>query len=340
MSESSPHGGAVGIAVTQLEYTKARAVFEAAGARGLRCVSAPDDEVGLADAIRTQALQHAIVGVTRYTGPLYTVLPSGSVLARFGVGHDGVDKAAATRAGLLCTNTPGALDDSVAEYAIALMMAAARYVPRLAEGTRAGGWSPILGTELHGKTLAVIGCGAIGSRVAVIASRGLGMRVIGCETSAEHAERARSRCAAGQIVWDFASAVRDADFVTLHIPSLPETRYFINAARLGAMKPGAWLINTARGAVVDERALFAALASGRLAGAALDVFENESYKPVDAGVDLRLLPNVIMTPHVSSSTQEACDRMANRALRNIELAVQGRFTEMDLLNREVLTGKT
>lgn len=324
------------IAVTQLEYHKGRQVFEAAAARGLECICAPEGEAELAEFIVREGARHAIVGVARYQGALYRALSKGGVIARFGVGHDGVDKALATTAGLLCTNTPGVLDDSVAELAIALILAAARSIPAVAQSARAGSWSPTLGCELQGKTLTVIGAGAIGSRVARMAAFGFGMRVIGCETRSADLAEMKARFGFDRLVSDFAEAVRDADYVSLHIPSTPATRHFVNAARLACIPARAWLINTARGAVVDEIALFDALRRGDLAGAALDVFETEPYVPVEASRDLRTLPNVIITPHIGSSTHEACLRMAERALQNIVLAERGELNRCDLLNPEVL----
>jgi phosphoglycerate dehydrogenase-like enzyme len=252
------------------------------------------------------------------------------------VGHDGVDKAQATARGLLCANTPGALDDSVAEHTINLLFAAARATVSQAARLRAGEWAPQMGFELKGKTLAVIGCGAIGRRVGQIAARGLGMTVVGCEVAELDVHRMRQEFGFASVVKDFTQAVKGAQFVSLHIPSLPQTRHFLNGERLRLLPADCWLVNTARGAVVDEAALFDALASGRLGGAALDVFEREPYGPAVPGKDLRALEDVIMTPHISSSTREACDRMAGRALRNIQLAEARKFGEMDLLNPEVL----
>jgi phosphoglycerate dehydrogenase-like enzyme len=172
--------------------------------------------------------------------------------------------------------------------------------------------------------------------VAAIAARGLGMRVIGCKRTADGVEELAGEFGFAEVTTDFNAAVRAADFVSLHIPSVPETRRFLGAERLARLSPHAWVVNTARGAVVDEEALYDALASGRLAGAALDVFVREPYEPAAPGKDFRTLPNVILTPHVGSSTVEACERMARRALRNIALAEAERPAEMDLLNREVL----
>jgi phosphoglycerate dehydrogenase-like enzyme len=131
---------------------------------------------------------------------------------------------------------------------------------------------------------------------------------------------------------DFADAVGNADFVSLHIPARPDTMRFINRERLAQMSERAWLINTARGAVVDEAALFECLAAGRIAGAALDVFAREPYEPAEGSSDLRSLPNVILTPHIGSATEEANRRMAERALRNIRFAHAGQLERMDLVN--------
>ena len=326
----------VNIAVTELEFRKAESSFTRAADEGLPCVNAPAEEKALAVAIRSSEARHVIIGVECYAGPLYEALPPGGVIARFGVGHDGVNKALATSKGLLCTNTPGALDDSVAEHAVNLLLAAARHTVTVAAELRAGRWSPQLGGELQGKTLAIIGCGAIGRRVARIASRGLSMKVVGCEVADMNTGQLQREFGFTSVVKAFEDAVHEADFVSLHIPSMPQTHHFLNGDRLSRLPARCWVVNTARGALVDEVALFDALATGKLAGAALDVFEREPYEPAVVGKDLRMLHRVIMTPHVGSSTREACERMARCALQNIRLAEAGRFEEMDLLNRDVL----
>jgi phosphoglycerate dehydrogenase-like enzyme len=265
-----------------------------------------------------------------YREKLYAVLPRGALLARYGVGYDSVDTARATEAGVFCTNTPDVLQQSVAEITMFMIGAAARHLLPVAASTTAGEWAPRQGVELQGKTLAIIGCGEIGRAVARIAAAGFGMRVVGYRrrpgAALEHFERVSD---------DFAAVVSGADFVSLHIPGSPENHRFLNAERLALIPSHAWLVNTARGSVVDEAALYDALAAGRLRGAALDVFEREPYQPVDASKDLRTLPQAIMLPHVGSNTAEANARMAERALRNVRLAEAGDFASMDLLNREV-----
>jgi phosphoglycerate dehydrogenase-like enzyme len=326
----------VTVVVTELEFAKAEDVFRGAAAEGVQCLPAPAAEAALVAAIRAHGARHVIVGVEAYTGPLYATLSPSAVIARFGVGHDSVDKAQATTRGLFCTNTPGALDDSVAEHTINLLLTAARHTVTVASALAVGRWQGRVGSELKGKTLAVIGCGPIGCRVAAIASRGLGMRVVGCKRTADGAEELGREYGFAEVTTDFNAAVREADFVSLHIPNVPETRHYLGAERLARLAPHAWVVNTARGAVVDEEALFDALATGRIVGAALDVFAREPYEPAVAGKDFRTLPNVILTPHIGSSTVEACARMARRALWNIRLAEAGRPAEMDLLNRAVL----
>ncbi|MEO7192630.1 MAG: NAD(P)-dependent oxidoreductase [Vicinamibacterales bacterium] len=324
----------VPVVVTEGEFRRASQVFS--GASGLSCVMAPEGELELAEIIRSASAQYAVIGHRRYEGPLYAALPPRGLIARFGVGHDGVDKARATAAGLMCTNTPSVLDQSVAEFTLWLIGAAARHLVSLAADMRQGRWMLRGGLELQGKRLAVIGCGQIGSAVARIASAGFGMHVVGCHRPGAPPTTAAAAPVFSELTDDFGLAVRDADFVTLHIPTTPATRHYVDAARLAMLAPKAWLINTARGAVVDELALHDALAAGRLAGAALDVFAQEPYVPLDPARDLRSLENVLLTPHVGSNTAEANRRMGERALQNVRWAVAGDFTRMDLLNPEVI----
>jgi phosphoglycerate dehydrogenase-like enzyme len=321
------------VVVTEPEFRRAEQHF--ASTAHWTFVPAPPAEAELSAAIRQRGARHAVLGPAVYSGPLYDALPRGGVLARFGVGHDGLDKARATEAGLLCTNTPGVLHQSVAELTLLLMLAAARHLTGLAGAMQEGAWAPKPGVELQGKTLTIVGCGTIGRAVARIASAGFGMRTIGVRRA--HGPAA---AAAGQdfdaTTDDYAGAVRDADYVSLHIPALPENVHFIGRERLSLLPERAWLINTARGAVIDEAALFDAVSNRRIAGAALDVYAVEPYEPISRDRDLRRLPGVILLPHVGSNTADANRGMAERAINNIRLAEAGDFGAMDLLNPEVL----
>ena len=320
------------VLVTEGEYKRAQSVF--ASAPGVQCTPAPREERELARAIGAAGTRYVVVGSFPYSSELYATLPRGGVIARFGVGHENVDKAKATRAGLLCTNTPGVLDRSVAEHAILLMLAAARHIAKNTSDMRRGMWDlGPSGFELGEKTLAIVGCGRIGRATARIAARGFGMRVVGIQRSRPTAARDADF---EMITDDFAAGVREAHYVSLHITADAPNRHFMNAERLAMLRTDAWLINTGRGALVDESALYDALAPGRIAGAALDVFDREPYVPVDPTRDFRTLENVVLTPHVGSHTREANRLMAERALQNIRLAAAGRFDEMDLLNPEVL----
>jgi len=324
------------VGITQFEYDKGERIFRYAEKDGLRCIPMPGEESELAAELRHHGASHVVLGVECYRSELYDVLPKGGVIARYGVGFDSLNLARASERGLLCVNTPGALEESVAEYTVALILAASRNIPALNAGVRKGEWKPHLGSELRGKRLAIIGCGQIGRSVARIASAGFGMVVIGSEVRYVDRELMKREYGFSDVVRDFATAVNGADFVSLHIPSTPATRHFINTRRLGLMSPGSWLINTSRGAVVDEVGLYDALVSGIICGCALDVCQSEPYSPVQPGKDLRSLDNVIITPHVASSTVEACDRVAERALSNILLAERKEYENMDLLNPEVL----
>ena len=316
------------VLVTEPEFVRAEAFFTSY--EPLECVPAPPADRELAAAVRARGARHAVVGPLQYPEAIYGALPRGAVLARFGVGYDGIDLARATAAGLLCTNTPDVLHQSVAELTMLLIAAAARRLLPMAGGMREGQWLPATGGELAGRTLTIVGTGKIGRTVAQIASRGFQMRVIGCRRPG--ASQADQGAAFDMVTSDFGAAVAEADYVSLHIPGSPENRHFVDARRLSHMPDRTWLINTARGAVVDERALFEALAGGRIAGAALDVFEHEPYEPVDRARDVRTLANVILLPHVGSNTTAANRRMAERALGNIVKAEAGDFGGMDLLN--------
>ena len=327
MADSRPK-----VLVTESEYRKAEACF--LSAPGLACLRAPDDEADLALSLRETRAASVVVGPRPYSGALYEALPRGGVIARFGVGHDNIDKGKATEAGLLCTNTPGVLNQSVAEHTMLLVAAAARQLLSLATSMTRHVWDPAGGAELRGKTLAIVGCGGIGRNVARIASLGYDMHVVGCSRPDVPPPTETEHFAA--VTNDFAAAVRQADFVSLHMSATRENVQFINRERLAHLSEHTWLINTARGSIVDEGALFAALVERRLAGAALDVFAREPYEPVEGSGDLRSLPNVILTPHVGSNTVAANRRMAERALQNIVLAEARVFAQMDLINPEVL----
>jgi glyoxylate reductase len=236
------------------------------------------------------------------------------IVANMAVGFDNFDMKALADNRVMATNTPGVLTEAVAEHTFALLMAIARRVTESERFLRAGkyrGWEPLLllGTQLEGKTLGVIGLGRIGISVARMAQKGLGMNI------AYH-DVARNAEFEGDFDAEFCSLpdiLKKSDFISIHVPLLPSTRHLIGAAELKKMKRTAYLINTARGPIIDERAMVSALKRKLIAGAALDVFEKEpALTP-----GLAKLDNVIITPHIASATREARDAMALMAAKGI-----------------------
>ncbi len=314
------------VLVTRQEFDKAADLFRAA--TDVSCEPAPADEAALASAVVARGARAAIVGVAPYRGPLYAALEKNGagLIARFGVGHDGVDKPLARQHGILVTNTPGVLDLSVAEHTLWLMGSLARCVAQSHEAMRGGKFAGQTGMELHGKTLGILGFGNIGKKVAASAHFGFGMRVIACDQVAAPANLAA--LGVEQFTNNVEECFRQSDVVTIHLPAIASTQKFINAERLAWLKPSALLVNTARGAVLDEVALFDALAAHRLAGAALDVFAVEPYVPAQPDKDLRKLDNVVLTAHIGSNTREANARMAAGALENVRNFFAGRLDKL------------
>jgi lactate dehydrogenase-like 2-hydroxyacid dehydrogenase len=278
-----------------------------------------------------------VIGAQRYEGPLYRALAGnassgGALIARFGVGHDGVDKRLARELGITVTNTPGTLDVSVAEHTLWLIGCFSRHVASGHGRFVAGAWSGTTGTELHGRTLGLIGCGPIARRVAAIAGLGFGMRVIACGRRPRAALEAACGPLAALGISDYAQDIDAvlpvAEIVSLHLPATPETRRLFADARFARMRPGSLFINTSRGALVDEAALHRALSAGPLAGAALDVFAQEPYQPGDPALDLRRLSNVVLTPHIGSNTIEANGRMAAACVANARAFLAGRAADL------------
>jgi len=244
---------------------------------------------------------------TRVDRELLAAGPKLAVVARAGVGVDTIDLAAATEAGIVVLNTPGANTLAAAELTMALMLALARRVPDAAASSRAGEWERrrFVGTELAGKTLGLFGLGRIGGAVATRAAA-FGMHVTAWDpyVSASRADALDVKLVA------LDGLLAESDVVSLHIPLNAQTTGLIDAAKLALMKPGAYLINSSRGGAVDETALLAALDEGRLAGAALDVFVVEPPGPDGAGARLLRHPKVVATPHLGGSTREAAERIA------------------------------
>jgi D-3-phosphoglycerate dehydrogenase len=254
---------------------------------------------------------------TTFDDELFEHAPRLKLISILGTGTDNVDLAAAARRGITVTNTPGVGAPSVAELTLGLILAVARAIPLSDARLRQGTWQHVEGPELFGKTLGLLGLGAIGRRVAQM-GRGLGMRVIAWSFSHD-VERAS---ALGVELVDRDEVFRQADVVSVHLRNTPEVRGLVGARELALMKPSAYLINTARGALVDTDALVAALRAGQLAGAGLDVFTEEPL-PLERN-PFRDLPNVVLTPHVGAVTHEANARSRAVPVDNIIAFLNGR----------------
>lgn len=263
--------------------------------------------------------------------PLLQAAPNLKIAANMAVGYDNVDVAAATRRKVAITNTPGVLTETTADLAFALILATLRRLGESERFLRAGQWkywsaTLLLGSDVFGKTLGIIGMGAIGKAVARRA-KGFSMPIL-------YHNRTRDAAAEAELGARYVGLdelLRDSDVVSLHTPYKPETHHLINAERLRLMRSTAFLINTARGPVVDEAALAEALHAGTIAGAGLDVFEHEP------AIHPRLLdtPNTVLLPHIGSASIETRTRMATTAARNIVALLAGERPP-NLLNPEVI----
>ena len=239
--------------------------------------------------------------------------PQLKIIANYAVGFDNIDIAEAKKRNIYVTNTPGGFEKSVAEHAVALMFCVGRKIIPADKFVRAGEyerWDPniFIGMEFFGKTIGIIGMGRIGSAMAKICQDGLGMKVISCSKEKE----------------SLNSLLAQADIVSLHVPLNPETYHLISSKELSLMKKTAILINTARGAIVDELALIKALQEKWIMGAGLDVFEEESMGSA-LNPELLALPNVILTPHIASATLDARSEMSRLAAENIIQVLSGQI---------------
>lgn len=261
---------------------------------------------------------------TRVTSEIIEAGTNLKIIGRAGVGVDNVDVPAATRQGIVVVNSPEGNTIAAAEHALAMMLSLSRHIPDANASVKKGEWDrkTFVGAEVYKKTLGIVGLGKIGSHVAAVA-KALGMKLLAFDPfiSTERAEQI------GCKLVDMDFLVRQADYITLHIPKTPETTHLINADMLAKMKPTARIINCARGGIIDEAALAIALKEGTIAGAALDVFESE---PLGESSLLALGKNVILTPHLGASTVEAQENVA------IDVAEQIRDVLLDLPARSAV----
>ncbi len=254
-------------------------------------------------------------------------------ISQIAVGYDNIDLEAATKRGIYVTNTPGVLTDTTADYAFALLMATARRIAEADRYVRDGRWKipwglmMMLGQDVWGKTIGIIGMGRIGTAMARRA-KGFNMKILYYDVARN--EAAEKELGAEYV--DLETLLKESDFVSIHVPLLPSTRHLINEERLKLMKKTACLINTSRGPVVDEKALYKALKEGWIWAAGLDVWEKE---PTDPDNPLLKLDNVTASPHIASASYETRTRMAIMAAENMIAILEGRVPP-NLVNKEVL----
>ena len=239
------------------------------------------------------------------------------IIARVGVGLDNIDENAAKEKGIRVINATEGAMNAVAELVLGLMLSLAREIPRADREIRNGNWlkKELVGTELSGKYLGIVGLGNIGKKLAKHA-RALNMNIIGYDVIPIPDEFVRE---VGLIKTDLDTLISSSDYVSFHVPFTSETHHLVNSQRLAKMKKTAYLINTSRGEIIDEDALFTALKEGKIAGAALDVFEKEPA----TGNKLATLPNVICTPHIGAQTKEAQNLAANVIAEKIIMILRG-----------------
>jgi glyoxylate reductase len=254
--------------------------------------------------------------------------PKLKIVANYAVGFDNVDLAAAKKRGIIVTNAPAPeVSETVAEHTFALMMALAHRIAEsdaYARAEKYKGWGPnlLLGTDVYGKTLGIVGLGRIGEAVAERAVKGFKMKCVYADLKPN--KDFEKRFGAKRVSMD--RLLKIADFVTLHVPLLPSTRHLMSTKQFALMKKTAFVINTSRGPVVDEKVLLKALKAKKIAGAALDVFECEPAIDCDLTdkLELKAFPNVVLTPHTASATIEARQAMSRFAARNILAVLAGK----------------
>ncbi len=270
-----------------------------------------------------------LTGVDQVTAKVINASDELKVISKFGTGVDNIDVAAATQKGVVVTNAPGMNSDAVADMTFALILSIARRISFANDQVRKGNWPLIVGTEIFNKTLGLIGLGQIGKRVAMRAG-GFNMKILAYELLPDE-----------QFVQELGiklvplnRLLQESEFVSIHVPFTSETKDLIKTEQLEMMKPTAYLINTARGGIVDENELHDALESGEIAGAAFDVFKEEPLKKKA----LIELDNFIATPHISPFTKEAIENAEKLSARNIIEVLKGQFPPF-IVNPEVLKKK-
>lgn len=325
------------IVVTETEYEKGREIFQHLKP-GYQIITSDANEKTLAENISHTGAKAVIIGSERYQDQLYQALSLGGIIARFGVGIDGVNFEQLKKHDITVVNTPHATDDSVAELTMWLIGDLARMLSYMDKQMRKNSFAGETGKEVKGKHLGIIGFGNIGKKVARIASFGFNMKVHGFSQSSRKQIENRYKLPIDEFNRLFGlqtytnnidEILPKCDFVSCHLPLTKHTRGFFDSRQFSQFKEDAYFINTARGGIVDEMALNEFLGPGKIKGAALDVYNKEPYSPEKDQKDLRVWNRVVLTPHIASDTHEANLRMAKVALDNIYNYFNGAISDIN-----------
>ncbi|HZT41549.1 MAG TPA: phosphoglycerate dehydrogenase [Chthonomonadaceae bacterium] len=265
-----------------------------------------------------QGCDAVVAASDAYTAPVFAACPPLKIVSRCGIGIDSVDLEAATQAGVVVTNTPGAMADGVADYTFGLMLALVRKIPAADSLMRSGGWDEVPGVLVYGKTLGLIGFGRIAQGVARRAA-GFAMRILVCDPPLAEQGFSGDGLPAFTFV-GLDALLAQSDFVSVHAPATPQTYHLLDAARFARMKQTAYLINTARGVLIDPAALQAALEQDRIAGAAIDVYEQE---PLPPDSPLRRAPRCLLSPHNAFNAAESVEAMSLQSAENALVLMHG-----------------
>ncbi len=309
--------------ITEDLYQRSEKVFLSSGLR-FAMVRPRDEEALISKQLETGA-KCFILGAHAYNEKFYNNVAKHSLVVRYGVGYQAVPLNICKTRSVGVAYTPGTLDASVAEQTFALLLACARKIPSADQKLRGGTWGGEQGLELAGKKIAIIGFGKIGQRVAAIARYGFGMKVKAFGRRSTLGLEEQKLC--DDYSTNLAEALKGADFVSLHASAEKDQAPLVNTETLKFFQSGSILLNTSRGALVDEDALFDALASKNLAAAGLDVFVKEPYVPSGKS-DLRSLSNVVLTPHTGSNTDAANQRMAESCVSSLKEFLNQRFEKV------------
>lgn len=318
------------VVITDLEYQKADTLFEEYSDR-IKWIPCPDDEKSVSQAVKQNGARIAVLGITKYKEALYAELSANSgddpaLIVRYGVGYDGVDLEQCKRYNVMLAITPGASSVAVAECAVALMLSLARHVPECDKDMKNGGYQHVTGFELGGKTLGIAGLGKIGKKTAQIGAFGFHMNVICYDILSLEKQASMETITQDAFLQkygikeyynDYQAFAKNVDMLSIHMPSNKETYHYFNKQRIDMLKNGAYIVNTARGAIIDDSALYAALSNGRISAAGLDVFHKEPYEPTEPAFDFRTLPNVVLTPHLGGDTVESNQNIVHLIMENI-----------------------